>query len=140
VVAKILDTTRPIVRKADVHLSADLQEFANIQLTDVMDAMQVISIVWETFEMGFAIIIPFPDSRHGRNTERAELDDVGGAEIVDVRGGPSTVVQLIEVVARLVVPPTENGQIRGDALALVEFMKVSHGLVFGWDRDASRII
>jgi hypothetical protein len=139
-VARVFDSTRPVMRESDIHWVADLHELANIQLSNMIHAMEVIRVVWKTFKMRLSEVIALPDARHGRNSQWTKANNIGCTKIVDVGGRPSAVVELEHVIARLMVATAKDCQVRGDALTTVEFVKVPHGLPLCRNRDASSIV
>ena len=54
------------------------------------------------------IIITFPNTGHCSNLDGPKLKHVGGARVVNVWSDPSSVVELKQVVAGLMVSANEN--------------------------------
>jgi hypothetical protein len=139
-VTKNLDPVRPVVGQTDVDLSANLEKLANIEFADMEDGVEVFRAIWNSLMVGLAVVVPFPDARHAGDTERAIANDIRSTEIVDVVSDPTTVVELKQVVACLVVATTEDGQERCQTLTTVVLVVVSHFAKFGGNGETRRIV
>lgn len=139
-VTKSLDLLRPVVGQTDVDLSADLEKLANIEFADMEDGVEVFRAIWNSLMVGLAVVVPLPDARHAGNAERAIANDIRSTEIVDVVSDPTTVVELKQVVARLVVATTEDGQERCQTLTTVVLVVVSHFAKSAGDGKTRRIV
>lgn len=139
-VPKLFDPLWPIMGETDVDLGAHLQQLADIQLPDMVDGRNVISVVWQSFVVGLPVVVTLPDARHPRDSERSKADDVGCTHEVDVGGHPTAVIELGEVIARLMVATDEQCQIGSNTATTVVLMKIADLLELVWNRETSRII
>lgn len=105
----------------------------------MMSAMQFVVIVWQSLVVRLSVVIAFPDAGHAANPDRAKANDVCRTEIEDIVGDPSAVVQLEEIIARLVIAATEEGQEGSNSLTAVVLVEIANFLVFSWHRDAGCI-
>ncbi len=124
-VTQPLHALGPVVAEAEVDGRSNLQQLAHIDLTNMVGALAVVGCQRQPLVVGLAIVVAFPDAGQARNPEWSAPDEVGGTQVVDVGCDPASVVQLEEVVARLVVAADEDGEIRCPALAGVVGMKLA---------------
>lgn len=100
----------------------------------------LLPIVRQSFEVSFRIIVTLPDSAKSRNPQGTELNDVGGTQVVDVWGDPSTIVKLEQMIASLVIASDEDGQVGSSPRATVVLMKICHSAVLLWHRRDVEIV
>ena len=120
-----LDGAGPVVTDADVDLGAQLQQLADVQLPDVIEALDLVLVEGQALVVGFAVVEALPDAAHAGDAQRAQTEDVGGAHVVDVRSDPAAVVELPKVRRRLMVAGHEDGQVGGGAGAAVVLVEVA---------------
>ena len=135
-----LDPLGPIMGQADVDLGAYLQQLADIQLPDMVDGRNVISVVGQAFVVGLPVVVALPDARHSRDSERSKANDVRGTHEVDVGGHPTAIVELRKMITRLMIAPNEQCQIGSSTIATVVLVKIADLLELVGDRETSRII
>jgi hypothetical protein len=107
VVTELFDALRPIVRETDIDLGANLKQFANVELTHMIDRLDIIFVVRKTLKVWFAVVVPLPDTRHAGDAKRAKADSVGRAKEVDVGCNPTAVVEFEQMVAGLMISSDE---------------------------------
>lgn len=140
VIAFPLNSARPVMAQANVHLRLNEKELARVQLSHVVYALNVAPIVRETFVVGLLVVEAFPDTREPGNTYWTKVYDVGCSHVVDVGSCPASVVQLPHVVAGLVVAAYEDGQVWCGPCTRVVLMKVLHTVKLLWHRDSFQVI
>lgn len=81
----------------NIYLLSQKKQLPYIDLSDVVEALDVILIEGQSLDVRLVIVKAFPDATHASNTNRSKAEDVGEAEIVDVWCHPATVVELPQV-------------------------------------------
>ena len=89
--------------------------------------------------MSMQIVMAFVDAGQSSNSDSIDLDNSSVSKIVDVGSNPTSIGQLLEVVASLMVASNEDGQNRSYGLATVIFVEGAHGLVFVWNCHTRQI-
>lgn len=80
--------------QTDIDLSSDLEQLTHVQLTHVVDAPYIVTIVGKALIVRLLVVVAFPYARQTSNTERSQPDDIRGTHVVNLGSGPSAVVQL----------------------------------------------
>lgn len=138
----VLDPPRPVVAQADVDLLPQQQQLPHVDLTHVVEALDVLAAEGQALVVRQGVVVLRVDAAHAGDPQGPEAQDVGGAEVVDVGCDPAAVVELPEVRARLVVPADEDGQVGGLLLAPVVRREVAQLPVLGrhrHDGDVRRV-
>lgn len=86
------------------------------------------------------IVVAFPDARETCYSKGTKADNVCSSEVVNVRGYPSTVIELEEMVACFMISTDEDGQIGSCPLAAVIFMEIANLMELERDGHAIQII
>lgn len=106
----------------------------------MVDALDIVLIVWETFVVLLVIVVAFPDARETCYSKGTKTDDICSSEVINVRSYPSTIVELEKMVACFMVSTHENGQIGSRPLAAVVFIEIANLTEFERDGHAIQII
>jgi hypothetical protein len=67
------------------------------------------AVVWQSLKVRLSIVVSLPDAGKASDAKRSKTDDVGGSKVVDVRGNPTAVVKLEQVIAGFMVASDEDG-------------------------------
>lgn len=90
----------------------------------------LLSIVGESFEVRFAVVVSFPNSGQASNAQWTQANDIGSSKVINVRGHPSSIVELKEMIACFVITSDEDSQVRCGSSPAVILVKVGHFPVF----------
>lgn len=119
---------------------SQLRQLEHFVFSDVIDGTQRAGGVRRGLKVPTTVVSSVVDARDARNAHAADGDHAGAPEVVDVGGDPPAIVQLLQVVGRLVVPADEQSQDWGDGLAAVVPVEGGHGQVLARDIHGFQVL
>lgn len=124
---------------ADIDLSSDLQHLPYIQFSHMVNTLQIILTVWESFVMWLVVVVAFPDTGESCYSKWSKADDVGSPEIVDIRCDPPSIIEFPEMTTCFMVSAHKKRQVGGLSFTAVIFVKISDFSKFKRNRHAIQI-
>jgi len=107
----------------------------------MIDTAQRAAVVRRSFVSSMSKVVALVNSRRPTDaqTTATQIDDTGGAQVVNTGCHPSSVIQFVEGLTGFVIASHENGQIGCHQFAAVVLVERAHGSIFGWHGNGVQI-